>query len=149
MLHDKNPFFFPLNIFIACNLSELYSFKFNLQRMQLYIIVQAVTLVNTLCHICNSSFNSVHFFQNSMSSWEIKSELWYMTTQREELIEREREREIMEGGSVTYQVPEIKKKSSNRSLSFHTSDPREKSFLTNQATKTINSNVAFYTKIYL
>jgi len=33
-----------------------------------------------------------------------------MTTQREELIEREREREIMEGGSVTYQVPEIKKK---------------------------------------
>jgi hypothetical protein len=51
-----------------------------------------------------------------------------MTTQREELIEREREREIMEGGSVTYQVPEIKKKSSNRSLSFHTSDPREKSF---------------------
>jgi hypothetical protein len=63
--------------------------------------------------------------------------------------EREREREIMEGGSVTYQVPEIKKKSSNRSLSFHTSDPREKSFLTNQATKTINSNVAFYTKIYL
>jgi hypothetical protein len=47
----------------------------------------------------------------------------YDNTHRRINREREREREIIEGGSVTYQVPEINKKSSNRSLSFHTSDP--------------------------
>jgi hypothetical protein len=53
-----------------------------------------------------------------------------MTTQREELIKREREREIMEGGSVTYQVPEIKKKKKFKSISIfpHIRSLRKKFF---------------------